>query len=327
MTMTSLFEGKALMNRMSRSFAIGVVSASCAGLLACAHQPPVELVMARQEYQRASTGPAAQVKPDEVHKAYTALQTAENSFADDPESSKTRDLAYIAQRKAQIAEALAAGQVAANQGGAASQQYQKKEEIIAAQSQQQLGQVKQQLGQTKEQLGQTKDQLAQSQQATQSTAQQLAAEQQARAAAEQQAKQANDALIALQGKEDARGMVITLSGSVLFASNESTLLPDAQTRLNQVADALNQTKDRSVIVEGHTDSKGSASTNQSLSQRRADAVREYLVSRGFPADKIQAHGIGSDRPIADNKSAEGRANNRRVEIIVPPKAGAAAASM
>jgi outer membrane protein OmpA-like peptidoglycan-associated protein len=317
--MTSLFEGKSLMKRISHSFAIGVVSASCAGLLACAHQPPVELVMARQEYQRASTGPAAQVKPDEVHKAYTALQTAENSFADDPDSSKTRDLAYIAQRRAQVAEALAAGQVAADQSGAASQQYQKKEEAIAAQSQQQLGQVKQQ-------LGQTKDQLAQSQQATQETAEQLAAEQQARAAAEQQAKQANDALIALQGKEDARGMVITLSGSVLFASNESTLLPDAQTRLNQVAEALNQTKDRKVVVEGHTDSKGSPSTNQSLSQRRADAVREYLVSRGFPSERIEAHGVGADRPIADNKTAEGRANNRRVEIIVPPK-GPASASL
>jgi outer membrane protein OmpA-like peptidoglycan-associated protein len=110
--------------------------------------------------------------------------------------------------------------------------------------------------------------------------------------------------------------VITLSGSVLFASNQSKLLPSAQSRLNQVADALMETKSRKLNVEGHTDSKGTASYNESLSQSRAESVRTYLISRGYPAEKIQAHGIGKDRPIADNASAEGRANNRRVEIVV-----------
>jgi outer membrane protein OmpA-like peptidoglycan-associated protein len=76
------------------------------------------------------------------------------------------------------------------------------------------------------------------------------------------------------------------------------------------------TKERRLTVEGHTDSQGSSNSNQSLSQRRADAVRSYLISRGYPGDLIQAQGIGEDRPVADNNSAEGRANNRRVEIIV-----------
>ena len=69
-------------------------------------------------------------------------------------------------------------------------------------------------------------------------------------------------------------------------------------------------------IEGYTDSKGSQSRNIDLSQRRAESVRSYLISRGLPADRVVAKGMGPDRPIADNTSAEGRANNRRVEIVV-----------
>jgi outer membrane protein OmpA-like peptidoglycan-associated protein len=278
----------------------------------CSHQAPPELVMARNAYQRASTGPAAQIRPDEVHKAHSALVAAERSFSDDPDNPAARDLAYIAERKAQLAEALAAGQAAENERAATKRAIDQKQAAIAQQTQQKLGE-------TRQELGATKDQLARVRQDSQATQQQLMQEQQARAEAEAQAQQANDALTALQAKEEARGMVITLSGSVLFTSNESTLLPDAQTRLNQVADALLQSKDRTVIVEGHTDSRGSAALNQALSQRRGEAVRSYLVSRGYPPERIEAHGIGPDRPMADNRSAEGRANNRRVEIIVAPK--------
>jgi outer membrane protein OmpA-like peptidoglycan-associated protein len=71
-----------------------------------------------------------------------------------------------------------------------------------------------------------------------------------------------------------------------------------------------------MIVEGHADSQGAAEYNQELSQRRAEAVRTYLVSRGISAERVSAQGFGLTRPIADNASAEGRANNRRVEIVV-----------
>jgi outer membrane protein OmpA-like peptidoglycan-associated protein len=117
-------------------------------------------------------------------------------------------------------------------------------------------------------------------------------------------------------KEEERGLVITLSGGVLFRSAESTLLSSAQVKLDQVANALLAVRARNLIVEGHTDSQGSKSYNQGLSQRRADAVRDYLVKRGYPADRIQSRGKGKGSPIADNASPEGRANNRRVEIII-----------
>jgi len=71
-----------------------------------------------------------------------------------------------------------------------------------------------------------------------------------------------------------------------------------------------------MVVEGHTDSQGNDDANQVLSEQRAKSVRDYLVSRGVAADRITSTGKGETSPVADNKSAEGRANNRRVEIVV-----------
>ena len=133
-------------------------------------------------------------------------------------------------------------------------------------------------------------------------------------------KQTADALAALASlaavKEEERGLVVTLSGSVLFRSAKSSLLPSAQVKLDQVANALLDVRARNLIVEGHTDSQGSESYNQDLSQRRADTVRDYLVRKGYPAERIQARGMGEGHPIGNNASAEGRANNRRVEIVI-----------
>ena len=114
-------------------------------------------------------------------------------------------------------------------------------------------------------------------------------------------------------------MVITLSGSILFASGKSDLLPTAQMKLNEVAKALSkQDSNASIVVEGHTDSQGTAAYNQDLSQRRAQTVRDYLVSQGVAPGRVTAQGFGLTRPVADNGSAEGRANNRRVAIVVGP---------
>lgn len=118
-------------------------------------------------------------------------------------------------------------------------------------------------------------------------------------------------------KQESRGMVITLSGGVLFASAKADLLPAAQAKLSEVADVLTrQDPDSKIRVEGYTDSQGAASFNQDLSQRRADAVRDYLSAHGIARDRITSEGYGPAKPVADNGSAEGRADNRRVEIVV-----------
>ena len=121
-------------------------------------------------------------------------------------------------------------------------------------------------------------------------------------------------------KEESRGMVITLSGSVLFASGKWELLPIAKDRLDQVAVALQNTDaSQKIVVEGHTDSTGPDSENLKLSEDRAKSVREHLVSKGVASNRISAVGKGESVPVSDNNSPEGRANNRRVEIIVAPK--------
>lgn len=261
-----------------------LIAIACAGLLAgcAASVPPTELLNARQAYQHASAGQAAQVVPAELHKAQEALSIAEKSFLDDPKSFRTRDLAYVADRKAKMAEALATTAV---------------ENAVTAKA--------------KKDLEATQAEIAKNASA------QLAIEQKARLEAEVIAAAAVADLAKIAAvKEEERGLVITLSGSVIFASGKSALLPSAQNQLNQVYDALVTKKERKIIVEGHTDSQGSSSSNLVLSQQRADAVRSFIISRGYPADLIQAQGIGEDRPVADNATAEGRANNRRVEIIV-----------
>ncbi|MBZ0179908.1 MAG: OmpA family protein [Melioribacteraceae bacterium] len=261
-------------------------------LIGCsASVPPQELVDARQAYQKASNGQATQLVPAELHKAKLALTAAEKSFQEDPNSFTTRDLAYIADRKAKIAEGLANSPIEKAATEKANKDFETTQaEIIKS------GQID----------------LAASEKEALIKSEQLEAEQNARLAAEA-------ALAKLEAKEDERGLVITLSGSVLFASNESTLLPAAQNKLSEVAQALLESKERRVTIEGHTDSQGSTDHNMVLAQNRADAVRSYIISRGYPSHLIYAQGIGEGRPIADNNSAEGRANNRRVEIIIDRK--------
>jgi outer membrane protein OmpA-like peptidoglycan-associated protein len=154
---------------------------------------------------------------------------------------------------------------------------------------------------------------------------QLAQERQARLAAESQLADSRKQLEQHERVQDtARGTVITLSGGVLFASGKADLLPGAQQHLAQVATYLKSSQ-RPVMIEGYTDSHGSPKKNQALSEQRAQAVSDFLTSQGVPADRIQAVGKGESSPIASNATASGRAQNRRVEIVVaqaPATAGA-----
>jgi outer membrane protein OmpA-like peptidoglycan-associated protein len=144
----------------------------------------------------------------------------------------------------------------------------------------------------------------------------LARERQARAAAEAQLAENRKELEQHARVQDtARGTVITLSGQVLFKSGKADLLPEAQEHLSKVATFLKSSQ-RPVVVEGYTDSHGSPKKNQALSEQRARAVSDFLASQGVPADRIQTVGKGESSPVASNKDASGRAQNRRVEIVL-----------
>ncbi|MES2663019.1 MAG: OmpA family protein [Pseudomonadota bacterium] len=125
---------------------------------------------------------------------------------------------------------------------------------------------------------------------------------------------------ALNAKPTDRGMVLTL-GDVLFETGKSDIKAGATNKLSKLAEFLKEYPDRSAIIEGHTDNVGSDSLNQGLSQQRADSVRNFLTSQGIEGTRLTASGKGEYAPIADNETALGRQQNRRVEVIIsnPPK--------
>ena len=116
-------------------------------------------------------------------------------------------------------------------------------------------------------------------------------------------------------RETPQGTVFTL-GDVLFETGQSTLSPGAQQRLAPLADYLRQNPERQIIVEGHTDAVGSERTNAELSQRRAEAVRDFLASRGVEPSRLIARGMGEGYPVASNDNSSGRLQNRRVEVTL-----------
>ncbi|HEY5777028.1 MAG TPA: OmpA family protein [Xanthomonadales bacterium] len=119
----------------------------------------------------------------------------------------------------------------------------------------------------------------------------------------------------LQLRQTESGVVVTL-GDVLFASGQAQLVEGGRSSLEEVVDLLQTEPDKKIRVEGHTDSRGDAEANLLLSQQRAEAVLEALVSMGVASDRITALGMGEDFPIASNDDEDGRARNRRVDVIL-----------
>ena len=136
-------------------------------------------------------------------------------------------------------------------------------------------------------------------------------------ASQQQALELQRQLEILQARPTDRGLVLTL-GDTLFATGKAELKSGATVNLDRLTTFMNQYPQRTASIEGYTDSMGSDEMNQSLSQRRADAVKGYLVGRGVNSERLSSSGRGENSPVADNESAAGRQQNRRVEVVISP---------
>lgn len=264
--------------------------------------PTTELVDARRAYEQARLSNAATFSPDKLLTAKQALDRAEAAHNDDAGSAQEKHLAYVAQRRAELASVYGSYEKDRRTHSAAQVTYRQRQDEMLKSSDASLESARKEIASSRQELGAEKD---------------------ARQKAEQRAQAAIASLDKIaQVKEEARGMVITLQGSVLFVTGKSELLPLAKERLTEVATALKETDGQMAVVEGYTDSTGSDDANMKLSQARADAVREYLISQGLKAEMIRAVGRGEASPVASNDTAEGRANNRRVEIVIQPKRAA-----
>jgi outer membrane protein OmpA-like peptidoglycan-associated protein len=286
--------------------AVLAVPVTLVGVVACGGEriPPKGLADARADYYQARDGIAGRLDPTDVHEADVSLQKAERAWENAPDEPTTADLAIIADRKALLADAVAATMKSQQDAQAATAQ-------LEALKTQQLRSAQGQLTGMQQTLGVTQMQLEQQKATAEAQRLQLVA-------LEAKLKDARDTIAKIASvKDDARGMVITLPGEVLFKTAKYELKPAAMAKLEEIAQVL-KGKELPIVVYGFTDNVGADAMNMTLSQNRAQSVRDYLASKGIPSDLITAQGKGAGDFIADNTSVEGRAQNRRVEIVVQP---------
>jgi outer membrane protein OmpA-like peptidoglycan-associated protein len=291
---------------MKRIHSLTIVLPLAAMATACAgeRQPPRDLVQARADYASARDGVAMKFDPTDVHEADVALQRAERAWRESPDDRQV-DLAIVADRRALLAVAEARATQAIQQAEQANAR------LDAARAAQLRG-ARNRLNSTQQELGRTQMQLQHERETTSEQQQKLRA-------IEASLAEARETIARIATvRDDDRGMVITLPGEVLFKTGKYDLKPAAMAKLAQIAGAL-AGKEQRIVVYGYTDDVGTHANNMALSWNRARSVRDYLVSQGIPQDLVTAEGKGPDEPVADNASVEGRAQNRRVEIVVQPR--------
>jgi outer membrane protein OmpA-like peptidoglycan-associated protein len=289
---------------------------------------PPNLQAAQNAYTEAKQGQAAELAPAQLDNADQALGEAHAAHERGDDTSIIDDLVYIAERRIALAVSAAKKEAALRDAQRLTKEYTQLQEARYKTAEKDLASTRDKLAEEKrkaeEQARVDKERLdAAAKLGAAEVAkvqEQLEAERKAREAAEKRAAEAMASLAAIAAvKEEKRGVVITLSGSVLFATGKHELLPIAKSKLAEVAKALKDQGFKKIVVEGHTDSRGSAAENEALSLRRAQEVRTTLIAEGIPAAKIEAVGHGPRVPVADNNTPEGRANNRRVELVVTPE--------
>ena len=273
---------------------------------------PLQLYEAINAVQIAEATGAAQYTPDILAKA---KQELENAQALDSRKSQRKEMITYARGAVQDAEDARVSTLRKIQEEKARQQQLAMQQAQTAAQQAQIEAQQQAL-----QAAQADAQRAQAEAAAANArAAQVAAEhsaQQATNQTEQMRERLRQQLSqVLQTQETARGLIVNMS-DVLFDTAKYTLKPEAREKLAKVSGILLAYPDLKVQVEGYTDNVGGDQYNLTLSQQRADAVRDYLISQGVSAGNITATGYGKNDPVADNSSSAGRAQNRRVNLVV-----------
>src|ERR1700739_3562676 len=298
---------------------------------------PLDMYEARNAVDIARSQKAQQYAPEIFSKAESSLQLAENSlasqadkaliitnarqamqFAEDARAlSAERQEAERIQQEKDAAAAAAAAKAKAEADAAAATEAKRQAELTAAREAQMKAEA----------AAQSAQQKAAAEMAAQKAAAEQAALQAKEKAARDEAARAKAATAALRAQllqqlnevlqttDTPRGLVVNMA-DVLFQTGKFALSQDAQLKLAKLSGIIQAHPGLNLAIEGHTDTTGSADFNLKLSQQRADTVREFLISQGLSPDIITGKGMGEADPVADNSTAAGRKQNRRVEIIV-----------
>jgi outer membrane protein OmpA-like peptidoglycan-associated protein len=306
---------------MKAHFLKSAIFASAVLLSACSTVPTSTATLdeARADFVAASNNPqVSSYAPLEFRQASEALDRA-NQAAAKRESLDTIDrLAYVAKQRIATAEEVAKAKSAEKDIADAGRQRDRVQlEARTAEAER-----------AKREAAAANAQVASAQQQAQDAQAQAAAAQQQAAQLAERSARLEAILVELHAQKTERGMVVTI-GDVLFATDRAELNPNGMATVRKLAEVMMQNPDRTVLVEGFTDSTGSSSHNQDLSDRRAQSVAQALTSLGVPREHVAMRGYGEAYPVASNDNAGNRQLNRRVEIVlsnegapIPPRAAA-----
>lgn len=294
---------------------------------ACASPTPPELLDARAGIASAKQDPEVAAEGSvQLYEAEKALARAEQAWRTEGDPVETAHLARLAGGRVEIARVSASANLAEKE----VEQLMRQRDTVrltarTAEAERARSAAEVQAGEA------TRARLEAEQQARDAEAARLQADaarveaegarmeaEGARAEAAEAAereRRLREQLTELEAKQTDRGLVLTL-GDVLFDVDQATLKPGALKNLVRLVSFLRENPDREVLIEGHTDSTGSDSYNLDLSQRRAEAVREFLAENEIDASRVVARGYGKTYPVASNDSSAGRQRNRRVEIVI-----------
>jgi len=325
-----------------------IVSAlAVAVIAACASNAPnASLESARVVVNQTAGNPeVVRRAPLELKAARDTIDRADGVWRSDRDEGEVNHLAYLATQRAEVARNLARSRQVdedvkdANSAGdklrleARTREAEKaRMDATAAQNQTQTAQAQARQSQidaaNAQQNAVAATRMAAADRAQSVAAQEAAAAERLRAeqaagtanAAQERVRQLEAQLRDIEGKQTERGLLVTL-GDVLFAFNKAELTPQAGPRLDKLATFLKQFPQRKLLVEGYTDAVGTDTYNIELSERRSEAIREALIARGVDTTRVVTKGYGKAYPVADNTSADGRALNRRVEVVIADENG------
>jgi outer membrane protein OmpA-like peptidoglycan-associated protein len=304
---------------MKSRFLKSAVCASAVFLAACSSVPTTTATLdqARADFVSASNNPqVTNLAPLEFRQATVALDQANAAAARRDSLDAIDRLAYVAKQKIATAQEVARAKGA--EASIANAGHERDKVRLEARTME-AERARQDAAVAQAQAAQAQQQAADAQ------AQAAAAQDQNRMLAER-ANKLETLLVELHATKTERGYVVTI-GDVLFATDRAELTPNGMSTLRKLADVMAQNPGRTVLVEGFTDSTGTARHNQDLSERRAGAVTAALASMGVPRERVAMRAYGEAFPVAPNDNASNRQLNRRVEIVlsnegsaIPPRA-------